>query len=353
MTEEAVEGSPEGARPNPSRRGFLAGAAGLTGVALAVASWETAFAADAPTDPSAAAAATTAAAVGRGSFDSKVSIKIGGASAGFLLTAEGGNPFADVVNEKVGPDHLARKHIAGVKYEDITVSVGAGMSKAFYDWVGTSIGGAGTPLGGSIVVTDFNLKIRSQGDFFNALITEVGMPALDAASKDAAKMTIKFAPELTRRVTKTEGSIAAQKVAPRWLVSNYKLSIDGLDTTRVVKIDGITIKQDFTPNADGAPQLFEVAVPNLKLSVLESHADAFWKWHTDFVVNGNNSSETEKKGSLSFLAVDHKTELFRLDFTGLGIFALDPDPLPGGASRKVTAQLYCDKMVFSAPAVKI
>jgi hypothetical protein len=38
---------------------------------------------------------------------------------------------------------------------------------------------------------------------------------------------------------------------------------------------------------------------------------------------------------------------------GLGIFALDPDPLPGGANRKVTAQLYCEKTVFSAPAAKI
>ena len=348
MTEEAAESSPEGARPHPSRRGFLAGAAGLTGVALGVGAWRPAFAADSPDAPAAAAAASL-----KGNFSGKVAIKIGETTAGFLLSAEGGNAFADVVNEKVGADHLSRKHIAGVKYEDITVNCGTGMSKAFYDWVGTSVGAAGQAMNGSLVLTDFNLKVRSQNDFFNALITEVGMPALDAASKDAAKMTIKFAPEFTRSATRT-GSLTGTNLRPqKWNVSNFKLTINGVDTSRVSKIDALVIKQVFTNGVVGetgfGKQLVEVDIPNLKVTVAESHAIDFSKWHTDFVINGNHSSEGEKTGSLSFLAIDHKTELFRLDFFGLGIFALDPDPLPGAAVRKVTAQLYCDKMVFSAP----
>jgi hypothetical protein len=48
-----------------------------------------------------------------------------------------------------------------------------------------------------------------------------------------------------------------------------------------------------------------------------------------------------------------RPEIFRLDFSGPGIFAFDPDPLPGGADRKVTAQLYCDKTVYTVPAAKI
>lgn len=35
-------------------------------------------------------------------------------------------------------------------------------------------------------------------DIVTALITEIGFPALDAGSKDAAKLTIKLAPEYTR-----------------------------------------------------------------------------------------------------------------------------------------------------------
>jgi hypothetical protein len=37
----------------------------------------------------------------------------------------------------------------------------------------------------------------TEAAFANALITEVGFPALDGASKDASKMTIQFGPGLT------------------------------------------------------------------------------------------------------------------------------------------------------------
>lgn len=38
-----------------------------------------------------------------------------------------------------------------------------------------------------------------------ALITQIGFPALDAGSKDAAKMTITFSPEYTRMQSNTGG----------------------------------------------------------------------------------------------------------------------------------------------------
>lgn len=36
-----------------------------------------------------------------------------------VQSVEGGHATADVVNEKVGPDHIIHKHIGGVKYENI------------------------------------------------------------------------------------------------------------------------------------------------------------------------------------------------------------------------------------------
>ena len=67
------------------------------------------------------------------------------------------------------------------------------------------------------------------------------------------------------------------------------------------------------------------------------------------MIKGNNTREQERTGSLSYLATDLKTELFRLDLFGLGIFALDRDPFITGQEpvRHVTAQLYCDQMSFS------
>lgn len=48
-----------------------------------------------------------------------------------------------------------------------------------------------------------HLLNQPTGDFVNALITQIGFPALDAAGKDAAKLTIKFSPEYTRAQAKT------------------------------------------------------------------------------------------------------------------------------------------------------
>ena len=59
----------------------------------------------------------------------KFALELDGLFAGWVFSTEGGNATGDVVVEKVGEDHIERKHIGGVKYEDITVTCGTGMSK--------------------------------------------------------------------------------------------------------------------------------------------------------------------------------------------------------------------------------
>src|SRR5258708_34582184 len=65
----------------------------------------------------------------------KFGLEVGKVAAGWVQSVEGGHATSDVVVEKVGADHLQHKHIGGVKYEDISVSCGTGMSKAFYEWI--------------------------------------------------------------------------------------------------------------------------------------------------------------------------------------------------------------------------
>src|SRR5512141_2907143 len=115
-----------------SRRRFLGTAAGATGVALGAAVWGagTAAAAVTGTDgPKPLMADRRSFVAGRYALD------IGGATTGWVHDVEGGHETADVVNEKQGTDGIIHKHIAGVKYEDITVQVGFSMSKAVYDWI--------------------------------------------------------------------------------------------------------------------------------------------------------------------------------------------------------------------------
>src|SRR5438477_6674216 len=131
----------------------------------------------------------------RGYTAGKYAVEVGKVTAGWVQSVEGGHATSDVITEKVGPDHIQHKHIAGVKYEDITVNCGTGMSKGFYNWIKDSFDLKYSRKNGAIISADYNGKEHSRLTFTNGLITEIGFPALDAGSKDPAKMSIKFSPE--------------------------------------------------------------------------------------------------------------------------------------------------------------
>src|SRR5262249_24290716 len=69
----------------------------------------------------------------------KYALEIEKLPMGWLHGTDGGSAYSEVVNEKVGPDHVIHKHLAGVKYEDVMVTCGTGMSKAFYEWINASM----------------------------------------------------------------------------------------------------------------------------------------------------------------------------------------------------------------------
>jgi hypothetical protein len=58
-----------------------------------------------------------------------------GIMAGWLQSVEGGHATSAVIVEDASIDRVQKKHLAGVKYEDITITTGTGMSKEFYDWI--------------------------------------------------------------------------------------------------------------------------------------------------------------------------------------------------------------------------
>src|SRR3954451_16659309 len=86
---------------------------------------------------------------------------------------------------------------------------------------------------GAIVAADFDFKAVSRAEFFTALLTEVTFPSLDAAAKDPAYMTLKFAPEHT-----TVKAAGGQLESPPRARSKtaFVFDADGLDGSAVTKI---------------------------------------------------------------------------------------------------------------------
>jgi len=271
-------------------------------------------------------------------------LEIDGFEAGFLRSAEGGAAYGDVIEEPVPGSGLAKKHISTVKYEDFTISCGTGMSKALYDWIQASLSGKFVRKNGAIIAADYDYKAQSRRAFTNALITEVGMPALDASSKDPAYMVLKFSPEFTRYSVSPgdiiKGGDTKQK---KWLPSNFRLKIDGLDCSRVNKIEALTIKQKV---AQLEPTKIEF--PNLVVSVPEAFSQTFLDWYQSFVIDGKNSDADEKGGTLEFLDVSQSGPLFTLTFKNLGIFKMNVEGSEGGAERirRIKCEMYCETMDF-------
>ena len=304
--------------------------------------------------------ATAVAADQRSYVAGRFALELDGVVVGSLQDAGGGYPYADVVAESVGADQIVRKHIAGVKYEDITVSFGAGMGKPLYEWIKASFDNKFERKSGSIIYLNDNGRERSRLTFTNALITEVGFPALDASSKDAAKMTLKLVPEVTRRSTKSAGQpvrIDAGK-QKQWLPANFRFSLDGLEqtTARVNKIEAIVVKQKVVENPVGEMRDYEkepahLEIPNLQVSLADLDADGMLDWADSFIVQGLNGQGEEKAGSLDYLDTDGNS-LFHLGLDHVGIAGVETarEASSGLATGRITATLYVEGMSFSYAA---
>jgi phage tail-like protein len=292
----------------------------------------------------------------RGYAAARYLLELDGGTVGSVNSATGGYGTSDVVEEKAGADLIMHKHLAGVKYEDITIECGSGMSKSFYTWLSDTLDLKVARKDGAIVAVDYNLTEASRLNFFHSLVTEIAFPALDASSKDAAKFTVKLSPEYTRSAKssgKAQGGVDSKLQQKKWLPSNFRLRIDGVDCTRVNKIASLVVKQKLSENPVGElrdyqkePALLEI--PDLVVTFPESHADDFVSWHNDFVLQGNNGQDREKSGTLEYLAPDLKTVLFTITFFNLGIFKLAPEPVAPGSEniRRLTASMYCERMTF-------
>jgi phage tail-like protein len=303
----------------------------------------------------------------RGYVAGNFGLELDGMAAGWLASFEGGMPNADVILEKLGPDHYQHKHISPPKYDDITLTFGTAMSQHFWKWVKSSFDELSyVRKNGAVVAANYNYKETSRLTFYNGLITELTFPALDATSREGARVTCKVTPEYTRMAVTPKGGSDVKFQGERgkqmkWSPANFRLSIDGLEEgcTRVAKIDAITLRKKSTPYQVGEERDYsiepvQVEYPNLAITLPESHSEGFFKWYEDFVIAGNNGEDGEKTGSLDFLDQSLGGTLFTVSFDRLGIFKITPDKAEAGSEqiRRIKVEMYMEhaKIEYGAGA---
>ena len=273
-----------------------------------------------------------------------------------LRSAEGGFPKADVISEPTAP--VAKKHIGSLRFENITIACDPIMPKPLFDWVNSALNMTPARKNGAIITADSNRKEQSRLQFNNALITEIGFPACDGSSKELDYLTIQFAPELTTPLAgkgaDVSGMLNLKASQKGWLPANFKLSIPGIDCSRVSKIEAFTIKQKATQDALGQARDFakepgKLEFPNLTISAAETGAGTFYSWFQDMVLKGNSGEQNERIGTLELLDPTLKGVLLTVTFHHLGIFGFAPEKptSPTDAIRRVKVEMYCEQITLA------
>lgn len=279
-------------------------------------------------------------------------LELDGKVAGFVRQVTGGGVHADVIETATARD----KHLGQVRFEDLVLTVGTGLSRDFHDWVASTVSGAIRHKNGAVLACDFNYKVLSRLEWTRGLIRAVNFPALDAASKNQAALTVKITPEVTRSVAGDGSQVKLIDASKPWLASSFRLMIDGLESAcpAVSRIETITIAQEIKSFAVGSERLPQNEPARRSLSDLvvrlpESRAKPFYDWAEDFIVKGNNSAAQEKNGYLDFLTAKQSATLFSLRFDHLGIYAITPSSRsPGAEIRTVEVKMYCEDIRLSA-----
>jgi hypothetical protein len=282
------------------------------------------------------------------------SLELDGANVGFLKSFEGGFARGEVVSVAGGPGAPVKKQIGPYHYEPMVMECEMAMARPIYDWVSATLGGKFQRKNGAVITANFDYKEKSRLQFNQALISEIGFPAMDGASRDAAYLTLKLVPEMAVPLAGSDARIKADlgdKKIQASLASNFRLTIAGLDCKRVSRIEAFTIKsvmrqdkvgnqREITTNAVG------LEIPNLSISVAEIDAGGFYAWFQDMVIKGNSGDNNERQGTLEFLSRDMSSTLMTLRFANLGIFGFTPEKSNASTDqiRRVRIDLYCERI---------
>ncbi len=277
----------------------------------------------------------------------------GAPTTAWVQSVGGGYVKGQVITEAVGPDDLAFRHLSRVEIEPIELKVAVSAAKPILEWIRDSWNRKFSRRDGSIVHGNFKREATIEQSFLQALLVEVGFPALDGGTKDSAYMTLKVHPEKLE-ILDASGKLQADEGDAKiksWSPANFAVDIDGIDCTHVSKIDAITVKQKISSmyyGSDRYPQLEPSGIefPTVTLYTSAAHAKDFIKWHNDFVVKGAKDPTMEKTGSISFHSPNSKNTLFSIDMDGVGINSLSIEKSTANADsiKQIKVELYVDTM---------
>ena len=283
-------------------------------------------------------------------------------SVGWLTSIDGGHFKTTSVDSQVGRDGYVTKYAGKPSYDDVTIGCGLAMSGSFWHWVRASLHRKPERRDGALVAYDFNQRERGRRTFRRALISEVAFPALDASSKAAAGLNIKFSPEHIGYEEGDGSTLSTQNnnnemtKSKQWLACNFNFALErfkGDVALRNCKVEAFTIKQNIIVNNIGAEleprkEPGRLEMPQIVVSFPESMAKGWFEWFHKANRLGERSDQYTT-GQIQYLAPDNRQELMRIDLDGVSLISIEIDKLE--AHRESIANVKCTLNVESMKMV--
>lgn len=298
----------------------------------------------------AAAAASTfttdagAAVSGRSYAAGNFLLVLDGTVAGFVKEIDGGAMVSDVVAEPLGKGPFTKKRPSPPKFDPVSLRIPLGsVSKNVFDWATSGLAtGAPVSKQAALSACDYSFKEQSKRLFSNLRVSELAFPELDAGNKEAGLLRIVA---LADGVVEQKGSGATVpfNAGPggmkAFLPSNFRVTMDGLDTARVSKVSAVNAKF-----ING-----KVEIANVVVTFAESSGESWRKWYGDMTNPKNASSDAlEKAMVIEYLTANRAEVLLRVRLEGVGILGVEPAETVNGSQTdqisRLQAELYAESM---------
>lgn len=286
-----------------------------------------------------------------------------GGQTAWIKSVSGGHVSAEVARGEANNDEHTIRKVQKVTVAPIVFEQSIGAATPLYKWIQSSWQRKYSRCNGAIVHANARFDVEYRHEFFNALITEVTFPTLDAASHDLAYLTVKMQPETVdiQRVSKSEKLFGFEESAgpKEWGSSHFELRLFNggreLDCTGVRKIDSFTLRQETREVNSGAQHFTEIEptglkFPDLSLSMPAGLAEDFVNWQDEFLMQGSNCRSNEMQGMIELLRPTHNKQktLLTIALDGVGIQSLefDKNDTSTDALQMCKVSLYVDTMTF-------
>ena len=240
-----------------------------------------------------------------------------------------------------------------VETPPITLGFDAGVCAEVTRWIADTINRRTSRRNGAITVLNGSARPQSRIEFYDALITEVTIPAVAASMQGSANLLVQILPE--RTVTKAVSSFDATALtrygpasARPWNTSRFRLSIDGLEKecAAVTRIDSLAIRQGVKKLSVGERRIAQleptrVSESSISLSLPTASAGGFNDWLRRTTTE---ATPFVRNASVQYLVPGKTTSRFEVRLYGVRLVKLTTNV--AGSPNLTRAELVFDRLAL-------